>query len=191
MKKTKSKDLIVSGSRDYLGLKCSFGSGERKSLTSCSGFNAPRNGLARDSHASGWSDCLIGDDGFLFLRTCSPSEDSDLYSLQWGKAPLSAEYILLFANSYRAKAADLARAELIALGAGVALSASASSKSEKTKNGKLQKKPRREISDAMTDLELHIQKNHELFESWFSLAKSMVIDDSGALAGNKRKRHAS
>lgn len=64
-------------------------------------------------------------------------------------------------------------------------------KSRKSKSGKLQKKPKRDIEDAIADLELHIQKNHDLFESWFSLARQVVIDDGGALAGNKRKRHIS
>lgn len=62
-------------------------------------------------------------------------------------------------------------------------------KSRKIKSGKLQKKPKRDIEDAIADLDLHIQKNQDLFESWFSLARQVVIDDGGALAGNKRKRH--
>lgn len=64
-------------------------------------------------------------------------------------------------------------------------------KARKSKTGKLQKKPKRDIEDAIADLELHIQKNQDLFESWFSLARKVVIDDGGALAGNKRKRHIS
>lgn len=61
----------------------------------------------------------------------------------------------------------------------------------RSKNGKLLKKPKRSVADAIVDLEVHIEKNHDLYESWFSMAKSNVIDDSGPLAGNRRKRHMS
>lgn len=68
---------------------------------------------------------------------------------------------------------------------------SQSKDSSRSKNGKLHKKPKRSVADAILDLEVHIEKNHDLYESWFSMAKSKVIDDSGPLAGNRRKRHMS
>lgn len=61
----------------------------------------------------------------------------------------------------------------------------------KSRNGKLEKKTPRTLSDAVADLDLHIKNNQSLYDEWFSTARKNIVNDGGALAGNPQKHHIS
>ncbi|MDD2059084.1 hypothetical protein N5D52_27995 [Pseudomonas sp. GD03860] len=220
MKKTTSTALVVGSSHDLLGLGSSC-IGEYSTTATGSTYKylvksitEMRISISESCLAS------VNEYNISSARSLPERLDEDEWRssrdvLFWGQPPLTANYLLVYfkcAGEWDlGHCQDLARnrdCELYSCEGDLAITHSAYSdlqrwnesvpqclssekKSRKNKSGKLQKKPKRDIADAIADLELHIQKNQDVFESWFSLARQVVIDDGGALAGNKRKRHMS